>query len=109
MSPLDYYVLLALSSGPLYGYAIKDAVAAKSQGTVAPRAGSQYRVIGRFMSDGLVKEVDPAGEVEPHPGRARKYYALTGAGRAELLSETRRLKGAAAMAEKRLGIASGRS
>jgi PadR family transcriptional regulator PadR len=107
MSTLEYHVLLALATGPLYGYAIKDAVAEESNGTLTPRAGSLYRVLGRLMSDGLVKEV--RGANEPHPGHARRYYALTAAAKAELLAETQRVKKAAAMAEKRLGIAGGRS
>jgi DNA-binding PadR family transcriptional regulator len=44
-----------------------------------------------------------------HPGLARRYYALTGAGRRTLAEEARRLKQAAAVAEKRLGLARGRS
>ena len=109
MSNLEYHVLLALASGPLYGYAISDAVAAESASTITPRPGSLYRVLARLMSGGLVKEVDPAGDLPPHPGLARRYYALTPGGRAALLAETRRLKRATAMAEKRLGVAPGRS
>ena len=40
MSNLEYHVLLALASGPLYGYAIRDAVIAESSETLTPRAGS---------------------------------------------------------------------
>jgi len=107
MSTFEYHVLLALASGPLHGYAIKDAVADESSGTLTPRAGSMYRVIARLMTAGLVKEVE--GEHEPHPGLARKYYGLTARGRAALGAEARRLKEAAAIAEKRLGIARGRT
>jgi DNA-binding PadR family transcriptional regulator len=109
MSNLEYHVLLALAQGPLYGYAIKDAVASESSGTITPRAGSLYRVIARLMSAGLVKEANPRGDIPAHPGLARRYYALTASARNELLAETRRLKQAAAMAEKRLGVVSGRS
>jgi DNA-binding PadR family transcriptional regulator len=106
MTNLEYHVLLALAQGPLYGYAIKDAVAAESSGTIAPRAGSLYRVLARLMSAGLVKEVSPRGDVPAHPGLARKYYALTAPARVALLAESHRLKQVAAMAERRLGIAS---
>lgn len=110
MSNLEYHVLLALASGPLYGYAITEAVAVESSGTLTPRAGSLYRVIARLMSDGLVKEVTPPrAERVPHPGLARKYYALTASARGALLAETQRLKSAARMAEDRLGAASGGS
>lgn len=103
MSKLEYHILLALAGSPLYGYAIADAVSAESSGTLTPRAGSLYRVFARLVSDGLVKEVAPAGGVPVHPGLARKYYALSAAGRRELQAETRRLKQAAAMADRRLG------
>lgn len=54
------------------------------------------------MTSGLVAETDPKGPVSPHPGLSRRYYALTAAGRRALAAEARRLKDAAALAEKRL-------
>ncbi len=108
-STLEYHVLLALATGPLYGYAIKDAVETDSEGALAPRAGSLYRVLARFMTSGLVVEADPTDEPPPHPGHARRYYALTAAGSRVLAAEARRLKHTAAVAEKRLGVARGRS
>jgi DNA-binding PadR family transcriptional regulator len=108
MSLLEYHVLLALASEPLHGYAIKDVVAAESGGTLTPRAGTLYRVIARLMTVGYVTETDTV-ESEPHPGLARKYYALTSSGRAALAAEARRQKQVAAMAERRLGVARGRS
>jgi DNA-binding PadR family transcriptional regulator len=109
MDILDYHVLLALAAGSAHGYAIKDAVARESGGSLTPRAGSLYRVIARLLTDRLLTEVDPGPEAEPHPGLARRYYALTAAGRRALTAETARLKQAAALAEKRLGLARGRS
>ncbi|HEY9225990.1 MAG TPA: PadR family transcriptional regulator [Gemmatimonadaceae bacterium] len=108
LSTFEYHVLLALASGPLHGYAIKDAVADESSGTLVPRAGSMYRLIARLMTAGLVTETEPAGEEEPHPGLARKYYGLTAKGRAALAAEANRLKRTAAVAERRLGVARGR-
>jgi DNA-binding PadR family transcriptional regulator len=108
LSLFEYHVLLALASGPLHGYALKDVVAAESGGTLTPRAGSLYRVVARLMSAGLVTDAEPAGATEPHPGLARKYYGLTRVGRAALAEEARRLKRTAAMAEKRLGVAPSR-
>jgi DNA-binding PadR family transcriptional regulator len=109
MSTFEYHVLLALASGPLYGYAIKDAVAAESSGTLTPRAGSMYRVIARLMTAGLVIETEPRNAPPPSPGLARKYYTLTPRGRTALATEARRLKLAAAVAEKRLGVVRSRS
>ena len=57
------------------------------------------------MNYGLVTETEPKGPVSPHPGLSRRYYALTAAGRRALAAEARRLKGAVALAEKRLRTA----
>jgi PadR family transcriptional regulator PadR len=105
LSMLEYHVLLALSGGRLHGYAIKDAVAADSDGTQTPRAGSLYRVIARLMGEGYVAESDPAKSDEPHPGLTRRYYALTASGKRALSAEAARLRGTAALAAKRLGPA----
>ena len=107
-SLLEFHVLLALAGGARHGYAIAERVAAESGGTLRPRAGSLYRVIARLISEGLVAESDGEAAL-PHPGLARRYYALTAAGRRTLGEEARRLKQAAAAAEKRLGLARGRS
>ena len=107
MNLLDYHVLLALSSGPMHGSAIKDAVAEDSGGTQAPLAGTLYRVIARLITEGLVRETNNGGEVV-HPGHARRYYTLSAAGRRTLAEQARQLKEAAGRAERRLGI-SGRS
>ena len=108
LSILDYHVLLAMADGPLYGYAIKKAVERDSAGMIAPRAGSLYRVLGRLMTYGLVREAEPFEASDPHPGRARKYYELTPEGQVALADEARRLRGAAALAEERLGAVKGR-
>lgn len=104
LSTLEYHVLLALASGPLYGYAVKDAVEAESSGSLTPRAASLYRVFARLLTQDLVREVEPSEAVPPHPGRERKYYALTERGRVALADEARRFKEAAALAERRLGV-----
>ena len=100
-TPLEYHVLLAVARGPRYGYAIRDAVEEESEGALSPRAGTLYRVIARLLSDGLVRETD-APDPGSHPGRPRRYYELTAAGRGVLSEETRRLKIVAELARERL-------
>jgi DNA-binding PadR family transcriptional regulator len=107
-SLLEYHVLLALVPGALHGYAIAERVAEESSGALRPRAGSLYRVIARLMEARLVIETDGDEEVS-HPGLARRYYALSAAGRRRLAEEAKRLKHTAAVAEERLRLARGRS
>lgn len=107
LSSLEYHVLLALADGPMYGYAVQQAVAAESHGSVTPRAGSLYRVLARLMTWEYVVETKPSATPEPHPGLERKYYALTPAGSAAVMAEAGRLRRAADLAEQRLGIAGG--
>ena len=107
LSSLEYHVLLAMARGPLYGYAIKDAVESDSAGTLTPRAGTLYRVIARLITRGVVTEAEPEGENSPHPGRARKYYGLTDDGRRALVGEARRQRGAADLVDERLGVVGG--
>jgi DNA-binding PadR family transcriptional regulator len=103
LSNLEYHVLLAMASGPRYGYAIKSAVEIESAGTLTPGAGSLYRVLARLMTNGLVGEAEPPAMDEPHPGLARKYYQLSAEGREALGAESRRLRSVAALAARRLG------
>lgn len=100
-SPIEYHVLLALLEGPLYGYAIKGRIEEDSDGALAPRAGSLYRIIARLMSAGWVEETD-VDEREEHPGRDRKYYGLTPAGQLVVQDETDRLREVASLATRRL-------
>ena len=108
LSTLDYHVLTAMADGPRYGYDIRDAVEGESGGTLRPRAASLYRVLSRLMGAAFGEEVPPPGGAEPHPGRPRRYYGLTEAGRVALAAEARRLREAAALAEERLRRLEGR-
>ena len=76
MSLLEYHVLLALAGGPLYGYALKEAIAAESGGTIAPLAGSLYRVIARLTTTGLVVEAEP-DEKPPRTSQMVPSTAMT--------------------------------
>lgn len=109
LSSLEYHVLLALAARALYGYALKEAIEAESNGALRPRAGSLYRVLARMMTRGFVEETSPDEPTEPHPGRERRYYALTDDGREALRREAARLREAAGLAEVRLGLARQRS
>lgn len=101
LSPTDFHVLLALAAGDRYGYAILKAIEQESLGAVRPQIGSLYRVIARLLSSGLVRETTPKHHDDDHPGRPRRYYGLTAAGRRALQGEADRLHNALALAESR--------
>ncbi|KAE8763377.1 PadR family transcriptional regulator [Georgenia thermotolerans] len=75
---LEVCVLRILGEGPTYGYAISARLAQEGIGTV--KGGTLYPLLARFERTGLVRVEWRTGETGP----ARKYYALTPAGRAEL-------------------------
>lgn len=102
LSRLEFHVLLSLAGGALYGYAITDAIEDASEGTLTPRAGTLYRVIARLMAWGLVDEVAPPEDAGQHPGRPRRWYALTGEGRAFLSEEAQRMRALADRASRTL-------
>lgn len=103
MNPVDFHVLLVLSRGSLYGYAIKQAVGEESSGAVEPEIGSLYRVLARLVSTGFVEQVEGAEPDPPgtHPGKRRKYYALTREGERALRDEVERLSVALDLARGR--------
>lgn len=93
LSALDLQVLLVLSRGELYGYAIMKAVEAQSGGVLSPEIGSLYRVLARLVESGWVQEADaPPSDSEQHRGKPRRYYGITDLGRSVARAEVGRLK-----------------
>jgi DNA-binding PadR family transcriptional regulator len=86
-----YFILAALQDQDRYGYAIMAQAQELSRGRVKLRTGTLYAALDRLTGEGLVRV---AGE-EVVNGRARRYYALTDAGRAELVVEAQRMSDAA--------------
>ncbi len=102
LSPIEYHLLLAVAGEPMHGYAIGRAIGEESEGSLTPSAGSLYRVIARMMARGWMAETKPPADAAPHPGRERRYYELTPAGRQTLTEETDRRVRVADMARQRL-------
>ena len=86
------HVVLALLDGELHGYALMRRVEELSEGAVRMGPGTLYGTINRLLESGLVEETTgrraPAGEAGVE---RRRYYELTGQGRAVALDEVRRL------------------
>ncbi len=76
-------ILAILLAGEDYGYNIIQKVKAVSGGTLEWSDGMLYPVLQKMEKDGLVA----SRWVMSGEGRYRKYYTITGDGRAELDSE----------------------
>ena len=87
MSEPAYFVLAALMSGPLHGYAIAKEVSKLGGGRFTLAVGTLYSVLDRLTHEAYVTVT---GE-EIVNGRARRYFALTDAGRAALEYEAERM------------------
>ena len=88
MTEQALYILAALAEGECHGYGIARDAEELSGGQVRLTAGTLYGALNRLADDGLV---EPAGEREVQ-GRRRRYYRLTGAGRAALAAEVDRMR-----------------
>lgn len=91
LPPADLQLLLAVSREALHGYGMMKAVEEQSNGALSVELGSLYRMIQRLERTGLIEESEErAGERTP--GRERRYYRITGLGRAVVAAELDRLR-----------------
>lgn len=79
---LDGLLLAVLEDGPQHGYAIKEALRDASDGQFDLPTGTIYPALHRLERAGLI-----AGTWSSGPGRRRRTYALTAAGRRALGDE----------------------
>ena len=84
-------VLIAIGPEERHGYAIMQEVARITDGATRLGPGGVYTTIRRLLDDGLIAESDERPDAELDDQR-RRYYRLTGAGRAVATSEVRRLE-----------------
>lgn len=91
LTPAVLHVLLALSDGPLHGYAVMRRVEEESGVRMGP--GTVYGTLERLESAGLVRD---AGEDNADP-RRRSRFGLTSAGRGVLGEEAVRIHRLAAL------------
>jgi transcriptional regulator len=81
---LDMLILKAVSLGPLHGYGVLLRIQQISGDQLEIQQGSLYPALYRLEHQGAI--TSEWGESENN--RRAKYYSLTPAGRAQLLSET---------------------
>lgn len=85
--------MVALTHGARHGYAIKQDVESRTEGTIRLGPGTLYEAIQRLEDGGLIEEVPPERADEPANGQEaqRRYYALTAQGRRLLKEEVAHL------------------
>jgi PadR family transcriptional regulator, regulatory protein PadR len=86
-----YFILAALLTGPLHGYAIIKRAEEMSGGRVRLATGTLYTALDRLSADGYVRLVSE----EIVEGRIRRSYGLTDAGSAAVRAEAQRMAEAA--------------
>lgn len=79
---MDALLLSVLEHEPLHGYAIIEALQARSGGALAVPTGTVYPALRRLEQAGYL-----ASEWATVGGRRRRTYRLTSSGRASLASE----------------------
>jgi DNA-binding PadR family transcriptional regulator len=98
LKPIPLHILLALADGDSHGYAVMQAIRAKSNGSVAVQTASFYRHLGKLIDEGWV--VETSGRPEDDDPRRGRYYRLTARGRQVLAEEKRRLTDLVAQMKK---------
>lgn len=76
---LDGLILSVVSHESLHGYAVIEALKARSGGRLALPEGTVYPALHRLEADGLLRS-----EWSTHSGRRRRVYSITKRGEKEL-------------------------
>lgn len=90
LQPAAFHILLALAAGERHGYALMADVEALSDGALRIGPGTLYGSIKRLLAAGFIAEAQSRPDPQLDDQR-RRYYRLTGAGRAALSAEAARL------------------
>ncbi len=100
LTPAVFHILLALADGEKHGYAIMQEVEDVTEGKVHMGPGTLYGSIKRVLSAGLIEESDDRPDPTLDDER-RRYYRLTGLGRAVLREEAERMAELMALARRK--------
>lgn len=102
MDPKAFHILTSLAAGPMHGYAIRQEVEGRTEGAVRLWPATLYGTLAELSTSGLIEETESPGGAEDDP--RRRYYALTGRGRAVLGAEAARLEELARLARTNLSL-----
>jgi DNA-binding PadR family transcriptional regulator len=97
LAPAAFLILFALASGDKHGYAIMQEARKLSEDTLPLGPATLYTTIQRLLDSDRIREVPG-----PKDGDSRrKYYRLTGVGKAALQGELARME---ALVKKSKGL-----
>ena len=99
LKPAWFHILLTLSEQPSHGYAIRQAVQARTEGRIQLWPATLYGSLSEIEESGLIDEWQPGGALDDV---ARRFYKLTPVGRRVLVAETERLEGLVRLARAAL-------
>ena len=90
LRPVEFHILLSLTTGERHGYGIIQDIQERGDGTV-PDVGTMYRALARMTESGLIEAAArrPAPDADDE---RRNYYRITEAGRLVASAEARRLE-----------------
>ena len=94
----EFHVLLALGDDALHGYAMMQALEAKTGGRDALLPGTLYATLARMVDRGLLEPL--AEPPDPDADARRRYYRVTVLGQDVTRAETERLRRLLAVAEE---------
>jgi DNA-binding PadR family transcriptional regulator len=97
-----FHMLLELADGERHGYALKRAIALRTDGKLKLGSGALYGSIDKLLLLGLIEESEE--RPDPHlDDERRRYYRITSLGRRAAEAEARRLRDLVVLAEAQLG------
>ena len=100
LTPTWFHILLTLSEQPTHGYAIRQAVDARTGGRLRLWPATLYGSIGELEDAALIEEWTPADTPDALP---RRFYKLTRLGVRVLVAETERLEALVRLARAAVG------
>jgi DNA-binding PadR family transcriptional regulator len=100
LTPAVFFILLALSDGEKHGYAVMQLVSEQSGQKVRMGPGTLYSTIQRLLDLQLIEEVRDGGPASERDSR-RRYYRLSGGGKAVLEAELGRIDDVVRLARRK--------
>jgi DNA-binding PadR family transcriptional regulator len=100
LKPVWFHILVTLADEAAHGYAVRQAVEARTDGRIRLWPATLYGALSELLRAGLIDEIESP---ETEPEVPRRTYQLTALGRDVLSAETRRLEELLHIARNALG------